>query len=113
MGQMADPVLIPPIYNAGNQNPDESFLWKQRRVAIDSSNPLPVLTWTDAESKERSTYLADIQPYVDQYRAAVATGDQDLDTTWDEYINTLNQMQLKRLVEIDQAAYDRFLSRDK
>ena len=82
-------------------------------MAIDSSNPLPVLTWTDAESKERSTYLADIQPYVDQYRAAVATGDQDLDATWDAYINTLNQMQLQRLVEIDQAAYDRFLSRDK
>ncbi len=111
MGQQPVSVLVPPLYNAGNDNPDEQFLWKHRRIAIDSSEALPVLSWTDTESTERATYLADILPYVEQYRAAVAVGDKDLDATWDEYVDTLKKMQMDRLVEIDQAAYDRFLEK--
>ena len=35
------------------------------------------------------------------------TGEADIDATWEQYVNTLNQMGLDRWVAIDQAAYNR------
>jgi putative aldouronate transport system substrate-binding protein len=34
-------------------------------------------------------------------------GDLDLDKDWDSYLNELEKLQYKQLVEMDQAAFDR------
>ena len=49
-----------------------------------------------------------ITTYLKQARAQFITGELDLDKDWDTYVNTLNQMNLGRLLEIEQAAYDRY-----
>ena len=38
------------------------------------------------------------------------TGEESLDN-WDNYINTLNDMGMEKMLEIRQAAYDRYLAR--
>ena len=41
------------------------------------------------------------------YRAEVITGKKDLDSTWDEYISTLNKMGLQTAVDNMNDAYDK------
>ena len=65
------------------------------------------LTYTKDEAKERATLVTDISSYVEQMVTQFITGEADIDATWDQYVNTLKQMELDRWVAIDQAAYNR------
>ena len=38
---------------------------------------------------------------------AFITGEYDIDGYWDTYVDTLKNMKVERLLEIEQAAYDR------
>lgn len=67
----------------------------------------PALYYTDDEAKERSTLYTDITNYLNTAKAQFITGEMDIDTSWDAHIEKLNQMGLERLLEIEQAAYDR------
>lgn len=68
----------------------------------------PVVSYTAEEVEERGPVYKDITTYLKQARAQFITGELDLDKDWDTYVNTLEQMNLGRLLEIEQAAYDRF-----
>ena len=68
----------------------------------------PKLSYTEDELKKRATYEADINPYIQQYEAQVISGEADLESTWDEYVATLNNMGLQDLISINQAAVRRF-----
>ena len=68
----------------------------------------PKLSYTEDELKRKATYEADINPYISQYEAQVISGEVDLDSTWDEYVATLNNMGLQDLISINQAAVSRF-----
>ncbi|MFQ9697724.1 MAG: hypothetical protein ACLRY5_12915, partial [Zhenhengia sp.] len=64
---------------------------------------------TPEESKELSALQTDLQDYVNQNKAKWTTGQQNVDTDWDNYVATLNKMGLERYMEIYNQAYDRFL----
>lgn len=51
---------------------------------------------------------ADIDAYRLSYRAEVITGKKVLDDTWEEYLNTLNNMGLQTAVDNMNAAYARY-----
>lgn len=65
------------------------------------------LPYTDAEATERATLYTDVKNYNDTMYTAFITGEYDIDSYWDTYIETLNNMGASRLIEIEQAAYDR------
>ena len=67
----------------------------------------PYLNYTDEESKTISTLTTDIRSYVNQYFAQVVTGDLTLEDSWEDYLNTLNQMGLEQMFSIYQASYER------
>ena len=69
---------------------------------------VPALTYTDAEATERATLYADISNYLLTAKAQFITGELDIDSDWDAHLEKLNQMGLERILEIDQAAYDRW-----
>lgn len=69
----------------------------------------PIVKLTAAEQEEAATVSTDIDKYIEQMEARLISGDASLDT-WDEYVNNLKKMKVDRLVEIYQAAYDRFSS---
>lgn len=63
------------------------------------------LKLTESEIEELATINADLTPYIKQYQAQVITGELDLESSWDSYIETMNRMELSRMVEIVLAAY--------
>jgi putative aldouronate transport system substrate-binding protein len=68
----------------------------------------PSLTLTEDEIAANAKINADTDSYRLTYRAEVITGKKDLDATWDEYIDTLNRMELQTAVNNMNAAYDRY-----
>ncbi len=69
------------------------------------------MTFTMEETENLGSIQGDISTYVEEYTALVVTGQQDLDSTWEEYISNIEDMGLQECIDIYQAAYDRFISR--
>ena len=67
----------------------------------------PTLTLTEEQIETNSDVSADTDSYRLTYRAEVITGKKDLDSTWDEYISTLNKMGLQTAVDNMNDAYDK------
>ncbi|MBQ7840151.1 MAG: extracellular solute-binding protein [Lachnospiraceae bacterium] len=78
-----------------------------RTEGLKIMDPFPNLYYTDDEAKERATLYTDIANYLTTAKAQFITGEMDVDTSWDAHLAKLNQMGLERLLEIEQAAYDR------
>ena len=53
-----------------------------------------------------STISTDLKAYTDQMVALFVTGEADIETGWEEFTETVKNMQALRLVEIAQEAYD-------
>lgn len=87
-------------------DPDEVYLAEQMtKIKVHGKVALPAMTYTEEESTEMATLRTDIDSYVSEYRAQVVVGELDLEETWDEYIKTLEQMGLERMMEIFDRAY--------
>ena len=92
----------------------EKYGWAARVIDAFKSDDVtgveayPVVSYTSDEVEERGAVYKDITTYLKQARAQFITSELDLDKDWDTYVNTLNQMNLGRLLEIEQAAYDRY-----
>lgn len=67
----------------------------------------PSLYFTIEEQEQASLILNDINTYVQQMEAKFILGEEPLDKH-DEFINRLKEMGLDKLVDIYQAAYDRY-----
>ena len=71
---------------------------------------LPSLTLTTEESGEYSTIMSEVKTHVEEMMVKFVLGTESFDN-WDSYIKTLEQYGIERAIEIQQAAYDRYLSR--
>lgn len=67
----------------------------------------PLVYFTDEEQQRINVLMTDIQTYVDQMEARFIIGQEPI-ANWDSYIQTLEKMNIKELVAIHQAAYDRW-----
>lgn len=66
---------------------------------------------TQEESDELSLLLTDINSYVDEMESKMILGELDVDATWDTYLEGLNQRGIEDALEIQQAAYDRYMAK--
>lgn len=88
-------------------DPDEVYLNGERaKVAAKGAVPLPMMRYTDSEAMTIATLKTDIDAYIDQYVAQVATGKLVLDDSWNEYLTTVNNMGGSELISIYQRAYN-------
>lgn len=108
-GDLPCPGCETALFTEGQTNPEEVFLNEQGKL-INShlADTYPRLSWTEEELERRATYTADINPYILQYEAQVVNGEVDLESTWDDFVKTLEEMGVEDLNAIDQAAVDRF-----
>lgn len=67
----------------------------------------PTLSFDEEETEVNSKVAADTETYFQNYRAQVITGEIDLDSTWDEYIETLESMGIRDEEANYNAAYER------
>ena len=65
------------------------------------------IIYTPEELEERSIIQNAVVSYVKQMRYNFIMGETDVDSGWDAYIRELKAMNVERLLEISQTAYDR------
>ncbi len=65
------------------------------------------LIYTSDELDERAEIMASTESYVNQSLYEFVTGGKDIDKDWDAYIKELKALNIDRLLEIAQTAYDR------
>lgn len=70
----------------------------------------PQVYLTTEEQDEVNSIQVDLETYVVESEAAFITGNTEInDENWDNYISTLERIGVRRLEEIHQDAYDRWL----
>ena len=69
------------------------------------------LPLTDDEHDIYTDAWTDINKYVMEFQAAVLTGEKDADAEWDTFITNLNDMGLQDVLDVYQAALDRYNDR--
>ena len=66
------------------------------------------LSLTDDEMDIYTEKWTDVQKYVSQMYTAFLTGDADINTEWDAYVENVNKMGLQEVLECYEAAYARY-----
>lgn len=70
--------------------------------------PTGNLKFTEDEQMIIDQYLTEINTYAAEMSAAFIRGDKDIATEWDAYVATFSKMNLEKVLEVYQAAYDRW-----
>lgn len=70
--------------------------------------PASMLKFTEDEQYVLDSRLTDIQTYYKEMEGKFITGVVDIETGWDEYCQTLEQMGVQEVLEVYQSAYDRW-----
>lgn len=66
---------------------------------------------TAEETSELAEYYPDIETYVEEMMVKFILGYEDIETGWDNYIKTIEGMDIARCLEIKQDVYNRYLAR--
>ncbi len=72
-------------------------------------DPWPDIYATSKESDTVNLYMQDIQDKANEYSVEFITGEKNLTTDFDEYIEELDSLNLDEVTEVRQAQYDRYL----
>ncbi|MBQ8230980.1 MAG: hypothetical protein IJZ34_03480 [Lachnospiraceae bacterium] len=67
-----------------------------------------LLKFTEDEQYVLDNKLGEIESYYKQMEAEFITGAADIETKWDEYVATIEKMGIADVLEVYQAAYDRW-----
>lgn len=78
------------------------------RRKVKSREVYPNVVYTTEESEQRAKYLTALQSYIQSTKAEFIIGTQDIDANWDTFLKTMDDMGLQELLQIEQAAYDRY-----
>jgi putative aldouronate transport system substrate-binding protein len=73
---------------------------------------LPPITLSPDESTRYSNIMSDVRTYVDEMTVKFIVGQEPL-SRYDNFVRTINSMNVSRAVEIYQAAVDRYNARNK
>lgn len=72
--------------------------------------PVNYMRFNDDEQYVLDNKLADINTYYEKMAGQFVTGVVDIETGWDEYCKTLEEMGINDIIEVYQASYDRWIS---
>lgn len=76
-----------------------------------SSYPLTGLSYTTDEAEALASINSEVNTYTDEMTVKFLLGTEDIEAKWDEYVANLNKFGLDEAIEINQAAYERFVAR--
>ena len=68
---------------------------------------IPPVTFTNDESEAIATISVELQSYINQSKVDFVTGAIDIDNGWTAYSEAINNIGIKKLIEVYQIAYDR------
>ena len=85
-------------------------LWQS--VSNDRAWVMPsALYYTSDEATSYAIKIGDVETYANQYILAAVVGENDIDTTWDEYVETVWSLGLQDCLDVKQAALERYETR--
>lgn len=96
-------------YWATEQQQRALHVWNDENDS--SVTMMPAITLTGDETSEYGKIMADVGTAVKEYYSKVFTGEIDVDSTWDTYIDQLKGMGIEDVIAIQQAALERFNAR--
>lgn len=74
--------------------------------AKEVSNLTALVVLSEDDQDNYADLWTDLEKYISQMHGKFITGQEDLETGWDNYLSRLNQMGLEEVLEIYQNAYD-------
>lgn len=83
-------------------------VWK---VDTAAKYTLPNITPLQEEAKELATLNNEINTYVDEMVLKFILGTENVDKKWDEFVSTVQKMNIDRALEIQNSALDRYNAR--
>ncbi len=92
--------------NANPASTQSYYVWDKDGI----DQILPPVSLTTEEANEYQSLYADIQTYVQEMTVSFILGTTSLDT-FDSFVSQLEKMNIGRVLEIQQAAYDRYMAR--
>ena len=95
-------------YYATDEQKAAVSLWASNDV---SGTVMPPVTMTPDEATEFANLNGNVDTAVQEFRGKVLNGSADLDAEWDAYIEQIKGMGVERMLEIEQAALDRYNAR--
>ena len=105
-GAANHPSIQPALWRDGMTDPNEKRLNEEIKKIVEiGADPFPILAISDNDSSTIATVKADVDTYIDQYIAQVATGELELDKSWEDYLSTLKNMGVDEMIKIYQDAY--------
>ncbi|CAN7520846.1 ABC transporter substrate-binding protein [Paenibacillus sp. LjRoot153] len=81
---------------------------KYEPFGTNPSKIVPPLFFTNEQAEELSTLEKTLTDYRTEFFAKTVTGSLDVEKEWNNYLSTLDKMNIKRYLEIYQQAYDQF-----
>lgn len=95
------------------KNPLEFLLYDETKrnyepYKLDTSKLVPPLFFTNEQAEELATLEKTITDYRTEFFAKAVTGNLDVEKEWNNYLSTLDKMNIKRYLEIYQQAYTLF-----
>lgn len=103
-------VELDPI--GGERSPFSDFIKSETEEKIVQHGEViyPLVYLTPEEQEEVNAIKVDLETYIVESKAAFITGRRELnDDSWEEYLSVLEQIGVRRMEEIHQAAYDRWV----
>lgn len=68
---------------------------------------MPTLSYTDEEQDILNKHLTNVTTAVEEQMQKWLYGSEDVDATWEKYIQTLNGMGVQEVIKVQKAAFDR------
>lgn len=100
---------------ANPDNPLDSILYNETKekyepYRVDVETVLPPINFTVDQSAEIADLSKTIYDYTNEMMARFIIGDVDINAEWEQYLATLDSMNLSRYLEIYQEAYETYKS---
>lgn len=115
-GQMHSGILTSRNYNANEDSNDIGLsktlrLLKEHRVyfnkARQGENVVRGLVYNNAEFEVLEQYESTLKDYVFEQSKLFIVGTKNLDTDWNAYVKQIEELNLNRILQMKQSAYDR------
>lgn len=103
------------VYIQDSMTQYDSPLQQETRALLaestDDADVLPALTPTMEEASRVGELAGDILTYASTEVVKFILGERDIETQWDSYVSDISGMGMGEILEIEQAAYERYLER--
>lgn len=80
------------------------------KYAFDVNSIMPDVPYTSDQSKKIADYTVSVGAYANQATVRFITGDLNVDTDWEAYLQEMNKMDVQGYINVLQEAYDAYLA---